>query len=89
MKNLDNLELTEIQHNENYLLVINYPDTIIPDVIAGTGKELIDLIFENEDLDEDVMDLPEKEKLEAIIEIHEDDKWLPQLNLFKIKRLEL
>jgi len=89
MKNLDNLELTEIQHNENYLLVINHPDTIIPEVIAGTGKELIDFIFENEDLDEDVKDLPEKEKLKAIEEIHQDDEWLPQLNLFKIKRLEL
>jgi|LakMenE18May11ns_1017448.scaffolds.fasta_scaffold7810487_2 hypothetical protein len=85
MKNLDNLELTEIQHNENYLLVINYPDTIIPDVIAGTGKELIDFIFENEEFDDDELDLPEIEKLEIIVDKHQDDEWLPQLNLFKIK----
>ena len=85
MKNLDNLELTEIQHNENYLLVINYPDTIIPDVIYGTGKELIDFIFENEEFDDDELDLPEIEKLEIMVDRRQDDEWLDQLSLFKVK----
>jgi hypothetical protein len=85
MKNLDNLELTEIQHNENYLLVINYPDTIIPDVISGTGKELIDFIFENEEFDDDELDLPEIEKLEIMVDRRQDDEWLDQLSLFKVK----
>jgi hypothetical protein len=86
MENLENLKLTDIQHDENYLLVINYPDTIIPDVISGTGKELIDFIFENEALYLEVMNLPEKEKLAAIVDIREDDEWVPQLNLFKVKK---
>jgi hypothetical protein len=85
MKNLDNLELTEIQHNENYLLVINYPDTIIPDVISGTGKELIDFIFENEEFDDDELDLPEIEKLEIMVDRRQDDEWSDQLSLFKVK----
>jgi hypothetical protein len=85
MKNLDNLELTEIQHNENYLLVINYPDTIIPDVISGTGKELIDFIFENEEFDDDELDLPEIEKLEIMVDRRQDDGCLDQLSLFKVK----
>ena len=85
MKNLDNLELTEIQHNENYLLVINYPDTITPDVISGTGKELIDFIFENEEFDDDELDLPEIEKLEIMVDRRQDDEWSDQLSLFKVK----
>ena len=88
MKNLDNLELTDIQHDENYLLVINYPDTYVPSIITGTGKELIDFIFENEDsFDDDEVNLPEIEKLQLVIDRHEDDEWAPQrLNLFKIKK---
>ena len=87
MKNLKNLELTDIQHDENYLLVINDPDAYVPSVITGTGKELIDFIFENEDsFDDDEVNLPEIEKLQLVIDRHEDDEWLPQLNLFKIKK---
>ena len=85
MKDLDNLELTEIQHNENYLLVINYTNTIIPSVIAGTGKELIDFIFENEEFDDDELDLPEIEKLEIMVDRRQDDEYLDQLSLFKVK----
>jgi hypothetical protein len=86
MKTLYNLELTEIQHNENYLLVINHATSFTPDMILGTGKELIDFIFENEEFNDNEINLSEIEKLEIVVEKRYDEPYpLAQLSLFKVK----